>query len=68
MKQYFILMMVTILLVLPACERTEETVDRIDDAFDLDPYDKIHDAAEDISEGIQDFITETQEEAEDFSE
>ena len=37
-------------LTLTACEKTEETIDRIDDAFDLEPYDKIRDAAEDVVE------------------
>ena len=50
MKPYFILMITIMVLTLPACDKTEETIDRIDDVFDTDPYDKIRDAAEDAVE------------------
>ncbi len=43
-------MITTMFLMLAACEKTEETIDRIDDAFDTDPYEKIRDAAEDAVE------------------
>ena len=43
-------MIVTMFLVLAACGKTEETIDRIDDAFDTDPYEKIRDAVEDVVE------------------
>lgn len=36
--------------MLAACEKTEETIDRIDDAFDTEPYEKIRDAVEDAVE------------------
>jgi hypothetical protein len=37
-------------LTLTACEKTEETINRIDDVLDTDPYEKIRDAAEDAVE------------------
>lgn len=64
MKLYFILMITIITLALPACEKTEETMDRIDDAFDLEPYDKIRDTAGDVRDEIKGFATKIQEEAE----
>jgi len=50
MKPYFILIIAVMFLTLTACEKTEETIDRIDDAFDTDPYEKIRDVAEDVVE------------------
>ena len=55
-------------LMLAACEKTEETIDRIDDAFDTDPYEKIRDTAGDMRDEIKDFATEIQEEVEDIVE
>lgn len=43
-------MITTMFLILAACEKTEETIDRIDDVFDTDPYEKVRDAAEDAVE------------------
>ncbi len=64
MKPYSILMITIITLALPACEKTEETIGRIDDAFDIEPYDKIRDTAGDVRDEIKGFATEIQEEAE----
>ena len=68
MKPYFILMIVTLFLTLVACEKAEEKIDRIVDAFDLEPYDKIRATSGDVRGEIKDFVSEIQEEMEDAIE
>ena len=51
-----------------ACEKTEETIDRIDNAFDLEPYDKIRDTVGDVRDDIKGFATEIEEDDEDIVE
>ncbi|MDH5552117.1 MAG: hypothetical protein OEX82_02175 [Nitrosomonas sp.] len=58
MKSYFIFMIAIMFLALTACEKTDETIDRIDDVFDLEPYDKIRDTAGNVRDEIKDLATE----------
>jgi len=51
-------MIATMFLMLAACEKTEEKIDRIEDVFDLEPYDKIRDTAGDVRDEIKDLATE----------
>ena len=55
-------------LTLTACEKTEEKLDRIVDAFDREPYDKIRATSGDVRGEIEDIVLETQEEMEDVIE
>ncbi len=61
-------MIVAMFLTLTACEKTEEKLDRIVDAFDLEPYDKIRATSGDVRGEIKDFVHETQEGMEDAIE
>jgi len=51
-------MIAIMFLALTACEKTDETIDRIDDVFDLEPYDKIRDTAGNVRDEIKDLATE----------
>lgn len=68
MKSYFILIITAIFLTLVACEKAEETINRLDDVLDTDPYDRIRSKAENVHDEIKGFAAETQEDISAASE
>ncbi len=57
----FILIIAATVLILPACEKqtgTEKVMNKVDDALDRRPGEKIRDAAEDMGHEIDDAAKE----------
>ena len=58
MKLHHLLILATALLALPACERkqttTEKIKDKVDDALDRRPGEKVRDAGEDLKDAAKD--------------
>lgn len=71
MKPYhlLILMITATILMLPACDQTqtgsEKVMNKVDDALDRRPGEKVRGAAEDVRDEIKDALEEIQEKAED---
>lgn len=58
MKLYHLLMVAVAIIALPACEQKKTTPekiqDKVDDALDRRPGEKVKDAAEDIKDSVKD--------------
>ena len=58
MKSSHLLLVATLLLALPACERpqttSEKIKDKVDDGLDRRPGEKIRDAGEDVKDAAKD--------------
>jgi len=71
MKPYFLLTLIitATILVLPACDQpqtgTEKVMDKVDDALDRRPGEKVLDAAEDLGDELEDAGGEIKESIKD---
>lgn len=71
MKPYFLLILIitATILVLPACDQpqtgTEKVMDKVDDALDRRPGEKVLDAAEDLGDELEDAGGEIKESIKD---
>ena len=65
MKPYYLLIIAAMILVLPACDQTQTTsekvMNKVDDALDRRPGEEVRDAAEDISHELEDAAKEIKE-------
>jgi gas vesicle protein len=68
MKLHHLLIVATTLLALPACEKqttTEKIKDKVDDALDRRPGEKVLDAAEDVKDAAKDVGRDIKDAAKD---
>ena len=70
MKPYYLLLIAAMILILPACEQkpttaTDEVKDKIDDALDRRPAEKIRDSIEDMGDELEDAAEEVKQKAKD---
>jgi hypothetical protein len=71
MKPYYLLILIigATLLTLPACDNnqtgSEKVMNKVDDALDRRPGEKIRDAAEDVGHELDDAAKEIKESAKD---
>lgn len=69
MKLHHLLMVAVAIIALPACEQKKTTPekiqDKVDDALDRRPGEKVKDAAEDIKDTVQDASKDIKEAAKD---
>jgi len=71
MKPYYLLMLIitATILMLPACDQTqtgsEKVMNKVDDALDRRPGEKVRDAAEDAGDDLEDAAEEIEDSAKD---
>ncbi len=71
MKPYYLLILIitATILMLPACDQTqtgsEKVMNKVDDALDQRPGEKIRDAAEDAGDNLEDAAEEIKDSAKD---